>query len=92
MRELIVETRREALDGGQVLELEYAITVEPVEAEGELVCENYGIQIADRGVGGDTVVIPNVTASAQRIGALLELLARNTVTPATAMDVVRDWL
>lgn len=92
MRKIIVETRREALDGGGSLELEYAITVEPVEAAGELVCENYGVEIADKAPGGETVYIPNITASAQRIGALLELLARNTVTPATALDVVRDWL
>ena len=42
--------------------------------------------------GCDTAVIPNITVSISRIDALVDRMLRNTVGPASARDVVDDWL
>ena len=37
-------------------------------------------------------MIPNITVSISRIDALVDRMLRNTVSPASARDVVDDWL
>lgn len=49
----------------------------------------YGVLVES---GGDRAVLRSVTPSRRRVEALLALLVRGRVTPATARDVVEDWL
>ncbi|MBR1780417.1 MAG: hypothetical protein IJ751_03330 [Oscillospiraceae bacterium] len=52
--------------------------------------EGYGVAIWDE--GGDREEILSLTPSRDRAEELLELLARNQVTPCALRDVVEDWL
>lgn len=90
MRELFVETRTAAGEDGIVHRFDYYVVVGEMEAGGRFSCESYGVKIQEQ--GGDGVVIPNLTVSVPRIDALMELLLRNTVGPASAREVVDDWL
>lgn len=49
----------------------------------------YGVLVEG---GGNRELIPSVTPSRSRVRALLALLIQGRVTPATARDVVEDWL
>ncbi len=49
----------------------------------------YGVLVEG---GGDRALIPSVAPSRRRVQALLTLMIQGRVTPATARDVVEDWL
>ncbi len=90
MRELLVETRQEEAEGKQH-SFDYYVLVDQMEVSGGMACESYGVKVARTG-GGEEASIPHITVSVTRIDALMELLTRNFVTPATLADVVADWL
>lgn len=92
MRELFVQRCEMEGESGGRLEFDYFILADQMESSGELTGESYGIKVSPRDGGEGAVSIPNITASASRIGALVELLIRNTVTPVTVGDVINDWL
>lgn len=90
MRELSVG-RREAVDEeGRTHTYEYGVLIGESPFSGQMACESYGVCIRD--AEGRCSQVPNITLSAARIEALVELLVRNTVTPCTLLDVVEDWL
>lgn len=90
MRELFVETRSAVGEDGVVHRFDYYVLVGDMEVGGRLACESYGIKVCEQ--GGDTACIPDLTVSVSRIDGLMELLLRNTVGPASARDVVEDWM
>ena len=92
MRELFVTTREETGADGKPVAFDYYILIDQMEVQGGFACESYGIRIAGHGGKGDSVSIPNITTSISRIDGLMELLTGHFVTPATAADVVADWL
>lgn len=63
----------------------YYLVVEDWEEMGE----NYGFQIR---YAGETATVPRITSSQRYIQSLLGALVRGCVTPATAREVVEDWL
>ena len=89
MRELLVEDCRETGEDGRERRYRYYVLVGEMPVGG-LSCESYGVKVV--GEDGETASVPNITVSAGRIEALMELLARNAVTPATLRDVIDDWL
>ena len=68
----------------------YGLLVEDIEADG-FHCESYGVVVTDA-ADGQEAVCRHVSVNAGEVTRLLELLARNGVTPATLRDVVEDWL
>lgn len=52
--------------------------------------ENYGIRIECD--NGETASVHGITLSQCHILLLMDMILRNTVTPATLRDVVDDWL
>ena len=66
------------------------VVIGEMEVGGRFACESYGVKVAEQ--GGDIAVIPNITVSISRIDALVDRMLRNTVSPASARDVVDDWL
>ena len=91
MRELLVESKQEEDAEGSPCKCDYYILVDEMAVAGGFACESYGVKVAEAG-GGDVAAIPNITTSVTRIDALMELLTRNFVTPATLEDVIDDWL
>lgn len=69
---------------------QYRLLVDVVSA-GAFACESYGVAVRDAATG-EEAAIPHITTSLTRIDALLELLARNDVSPLHLRDVVEDWL
>ncbi len=69
---------------------DYSILVDEVDV-GSFCCESYGAQVTARSTG-ECSQVPNITVSASRIDALMELLVRNQVGPVHLRDVVEDWL
>lgn len=63
----------------------YYLLAEEIEGIGE----NYGLRVE---CGGEAETIRGITVSTRGIQALLERMLRHGVTPATARDVVEDWL
>lgn len=49
----------------------------------------YGIQVQ---YGDENIAIPDISTRRESVWALLEQMMRGTVTPATASDVIEDWL
>lgn len=92
MRELFVTACMDTDTDGKKLEFDYYILIDQMEVKGGFACESYGIRISATGGQGESITIPNITTSISRIDALMDLLTRNFVTPATAADVVADWL
>ena len=82
MRELFVETRTAVGEDGRLHSFDYYVVIGEMEVGGVKVAEQ----------GGDIAVIPNITVSISRIDALVDRMLRNTVSPASARDVVDDWL
>ena len=92
MRELLVETRKEEGADGSEYSFDYFVLVDQMEVSGGFACESYGVKVAPAGQAGGGAQVPNITTSVSRIDALMELLTRNFVTPATLNDVVADWM
>ncbi len=90
MKELAVAQRQVQDTEGQMRTYEYAILVGELPVSEGFSCESYGVCI--RGQNGEEEAVSNITVSAARIDALLDLLVRNAVTPSTLRDVVDDWL
>lgn len=91
MRELYIGRAEEAEEEGPSYRFDYYILVDQMEFRQGLFCESYGIKV----ISPDTQeaeVIPNITISVSRIDELAQLMLRNGVSPATARDVVLDWL
>lgn len=58
--------------------------------EFDQIGESYGVRIdCDN---GETESVCGVTLSQNRIQILMNMVLRNTVTPATLRDVVEDWI
>lgn len=91
MRELYIGRAEEAGEEGPTYRFDYYILVDQMEFRTGLFCESYGIKVLSPETQ-EAEVIPNITVSASRIGELAELMMRNGVSPATARDVVLDWL
>ena len=89
MRELLVEDRRETGEDGRERRYRYYVLVGEMPLGG-LSCESYGVKVV--GEDGEEASVPDITVSAGRIDALLELLSRNSVSPAALRDVIDDWL
>ena len=49
----------------------------------------YGVLVES---GGESALIPAVSASRFRVQQLLGMMCRGIVTPVTAWDVTEDWL
>jgi len=79
---------------GRAAELLYDILVEPVQKEGAVFCENYGARIELKPEEGapEVAELRGVTPFRPVIERFLALLCRNGVTPATAGDVLEDYL
>ena len=90
MRELYVDTRTAAGEDWTGHKFNYYILIGEMAAEHRFSCESYGVKIVEE--GGDTVSIPDITVDIARIDGLLDRLIRNTVGPASAAEVVEDWL
>ena len=90
MRELLVDSRRVTDESGRTRIYDYAILIGEQDM-GPFFCESYGVKIAERGTGNLSLV-PNVTTSAARIDALMDLLLRNSVLPGHLLDIIADWL
>ena len=90
MREMFVGTREEQGEDGSTVQCDYYVLIDQMEVGGSFACESYGVKVAEQ--GGDIAVIPNITVSISRIDALVDRMLRNTVSPASARDVVDDWL
>ncbi len=91
MRELFVETRTAVGEDGRLHSFDYYVVIGEMEVGGRFACESYGVKVVQTG-GGEEEAVPNITTSITRIDALMELLTRNFVTPATLKDVIMDWL
>ena len=89
MRELLAEDRRETGEDGRECRYRYYVLVGEMPLGG-LACESYGVKVV--GEDGEEASVPNITVSTARIDALLELLARNAVSPVNLRDVIDDWL
>ena len=70
MRELLVDDRRETGEDGREHRYRYYVLVGEMPLGG-LSCESYGVKVA--GGDGEEASVPNITVSAARIDALLEL-------------------
>lgn len=91
MRELYIGRVEEAREEGPSYRFDYYILVDQLEFHSGLFCESYGIKVSSPDTQEEER-IPNITVSADRIDELAERMMRNSVTPATARDVVLDWL
>ena len=89
MRELLVDDRRETGEDGRERRYRYYVLVGELPLGG-LSCESYGVKIV--GEDGEEASAPDITVSAARIDALVELLCRNAVSPVSLRDVLDDWL
>ena len=87
MRELPIKSCTAHREDGATLTLQYAVLVEEMPGGPE----SYGVKITET-VSGESAMAPGLTTSDQKIYALVELLAENTVTPTGLMDVLADWL
>lgn len=92
MREILMETRTGAGEGGARCSFDYYVLVDELGSGGGIACESYGVKIARTEDGAEAAAIPNITTSMARIDELMGLLTRNFVTPTTLKDVVEDWL
>lgn len=91
MRELYIGRAEETEEEGPSHRFDYYILVDQVEFRTGLFCESYGIKVISPETH-EAEAIPNITISVSRIDELAELMKRNCVSPATARDVVLDWL
>ena len=90
MRELVVCTKQVEGEEGDAVRYRYSILIDEMDV-GPFSCESYGVKIAQE-TTGPSAVVAHVTTSIPRIDELMELLTRNSVTPAGLRDVVEDWL
>ncbi|MDD3347139.1 DUF6514 family protein [Oscillibacter sp.] len=67
------------------LSIQYYLLVQ--ESTGGM--ETYGVSVE---CGEEQDLLPDLTISKWRVSALLEMLARGSVTPVTLRDIVEDWL
>ena len=90
MRERVVCTKQVEGEEGDAVRYRYSILIDEMDV-GPFSCESYGVKIAQEPTG-PSAVVAHVTTSIPRIDELMELLTRNSVTPAGLRDVVEDWL
>jgi len=76
---------------GNTWTCDYSILIDEMAMGESLACESYGLKVRIR-ESGEEACIPNITIRIAQIDALMEQFLRNTVTPATARDVVDDYL
>ena len=91
MREMLVDSCNVEGESGNGYGFRYYILIDEMDIGGGFACESYGVKVACAD-GPEEASVPNITTSVSRIDALVELLRRNAVTPATLRDVVEDWL
>ncbi len=53
--------------------------------------EQYGIKVIEKNNGAQALAF-NLTTEPERIYTLADKLSQNSVTPATPLDIVDDWL
>ena len=98
----LMETRRVRLENEEEIKLEYYLINSTRYVDGEGKCidgENfvgeetnlYGIKLVKEGSDYEEDEVTGVTLSEEVAVDLLKLLADNTVTPVSLVDVVDDW-
>ena len=98
----LMETRRVRLENEEEIKLEYYLinSTRCVDGEGKcidgenLVGEEtnlYGIKLVKEGSDYEEDEVTGVTLSEEVAVDLLKLLADNTVTPVSLVEVVDDW-
>lgn len=90
MREMTVCTRGVEDEEGRMRRYCYSILIDEMSV-GAFSCESYGVRIREEGTGR-AAMAAHVTTSIPRIDELMELLARNVVTPSGLRAVLDDWL
>ena len=98
----LVETRRVRLENEEEIKLEYYLVNSKRDIDGEGKCidgENlvgdetnvYGVKLVKEGVNYEEDEIAGITFSEKVAMDLIKLLADNTVTPISLVDVVDDF-
>ena len=72
-------------EDGRPLALDYYIIANDGEPG------HYGVKIIEKNSGEQALAF-DLTTKADRICALMDQLSRNSVTPASLLDVLADWL
>jgi len=73
---------------GRTRQFHYYLTVD-LEESPRFCMEHYGVKITEE--PGPVALHPAITTSPTHIDELITLLADNTVGPAGADDVIREW-
>jgi len=73
-------------ENGRPLSLSYFVLVDKDKRPAR-----YGVKIQERNSGESSQIL-DLTTDTKRIYALVDKLAKHTVTPATLADIVADWL
>ncbi len=98
----LMETRRVKLENEEEIKLEYYLINSTRSIDGEGKCidgENlvgeetnlYGIKLVKEGTSYEEDEITGVTLSEEVALDLIKVLADNTVTPVSLVEVVDDW-
>lgn len=90
MKELYVDSRTVADEGGENLRFDYYVLIGETDT-GAFFCESYGVAVVQAETGR-ACRVPDITVSAARIDRLVTLLLEHAVTPVNLPEVVQDWL
>lgn len=85
MRDISYTSKLTHAEDGRPLALDYYIIANDGEPG------RYGVKIIEKNSGEQALAF-DLTTKADRICALMDQLSRNSVTPASLMDVLADWL
>lgn len=90
MREMMIREERKAGEENRKSKYIYSILIDVLSGDVP-DCESYGVRVTAP-ASGQVVDVPHVTASADRIYELMDLLIRHQVSPILLRDVIDDWL
>lgn len=85
MRDISYTSKLTHSEAGKPLALDYYILIN------EGTPEQYGVKIIERNSGEQAMAF-DLSTDAKRVYALVDKLSRNSVTPASLMDILADWL
>ena len=85
MKDIPYTSKLDHAEDGRPLALDYFILVRDGEPE------QYGIKVIEKNSGAQSLAF-DLTTEPERIYTLADKLSRNSVTPATLLDIVDDWL